>query len=160
MLKNVLGSGRLRCVRRGVMSSHRVGPQAADAAAQEADASAVPGSPAASRLAPYRRFVRCCISLFGVASLAFLMGAAVMFFELPSSSFLRGAFVGGAAWYEQKQAPKHLVERRPALADPTFTIGRIDKPAETCDGFTLCMCSGGTRATLINMRGDVVHQWR
>lgn len=142
------------------MISHRAGAQAADTAAKKADAIEVDTNLAAARFLPYKRFLRLCITLFGVASLAYLLGAAVIFFELPSSSFLRGAFVGGAAWFEQKQAPTHPGEGRPALADPAFTIGRIDKPGETCDGFTLCMCGGGTRAALINMRGEVVHQWR
>jgi hypothetical protein len=116
--------------------------------------------PTSSRLSPVRKVLRRCIPLFGALSLAYLLGAAVIFFDLPSSSFLRQAFVGGAAWYEQKQAHQHRAEQRPALTDPAFTIGGIDRPDKTCDGFTLCLTSGGTRAALINMRGEVVHQWR
>jgi hypothetical protein len=140
--------------------SQRVGPQAADAAAKQADASQVDSNPAASPRVPRGSFLRRCITLFGVASVAYMLGALVIFFDLPSSSFLRGAFVGGAAWFEQKQAPKHLAAGRTAAADPVFTIGKTDKPGQACDGYTLCMCSDGTRAALINMRGEVVHQWR
>lgn len=67
---------------------------------------------------PRRRFLRRCLSLFGVASLSYVLGAAVMFFELPSSSFLRRAFVGGAAWYEARRAAQ-----RP---DAPLTVGKID----------------------------------
>jgi hypothetical protein len=91
--------------------------------------------------------------LFGVASLCFVLGAAVMFFELPASSFLRSAFVGGAAWYEQLQASALRAEHG------SLTVGKIDHPDKTCDGFTLCMYGTGSRAVLINMRGEVAHEW-
>jgi hypothetical protein len=89
-----------------------------------------------------------------LASLSYLTGAAVIFFDLPSSSFLRRAFVGGVAWYEQNQSPEPSPEERPPI-----TVGQIDKPDKTWDGFTLCLCGGGTRAVLINMRGEVVQEW-
>lgn len=103
---------------------------------------------------PRRPFLLSCLSLFGVASLSFVLGAAVIFFELPTSSFLRRAFVGGAAWYEQSQTPPPPPEQQPPI-----TLGRIDKADKTCDGFTLCLCSGGLRGLLLNMRGETVHQW-
>ena len=116
-------------------------------------------NPAASPRVRYR-FLRGCITLFGVASLSFILGAAVIFFDLPSSSFLRNAFLGGPAFFDPQQAAQQPAKRPAAQGDPVFTIGTSDKPDKTCDGFTLCMCSGGTRAALINMRGEVVHQWR
>lgn len=109
-------------------------------------------SPSSRR--PRRTLLTSCLALFGVASLSYLLGAAVIFFELPSSSFLRRAFVGGAAWYEQNQALPPAPEQQPPI-----TVGRIDKPDKTYDGFTLCLCSGGPRAMLINMQGQTVHQW-
>jgi hypothetical protein len=142
------------------MSAHRVGPETADAAAKKGDASAAAGKPAASPHVRYRSYLRRCITLFGVASLAYMLGAAVDFFELPSSGFLRTAFLGGAAWFDPKQAAQRPVERPTTLTDPVFTIGRAGNPDKTCHGFTLCMCNDGTRAALINMRGEVVHQWR
>jgi hypothetical protein len=90
-----------------------------------------------------------------VASLCYLFGAAVIYFDLPSSSFLRRGFVGGVAWYERKQVAQPPDEHRPPL-----TVGQVDKPDKTCDGFTLCMYGGDTRAVLVNMRGEVVHQWQ
>ena len=93
------------------------------------------------------------VSRLGMLSLAYLLGAAVMFFELPSSSFLRRAFVGGVAWYEAR--PGAEGEERP----PSRPVGRVDMPDKTCDGFTLCMYGAGAQAMLINMHGDVVHRW-
>jgi hypothetical protein len=76
-----------------------------------------------------------------------------MFFDLPSSSLLRQGFVGGAAWYEARHASPPPDEQLPP------SVGRVDKPDQTCDGYTLLMYGGGTRAVLVNMRGEVVHQW-
>jgi hypothetical protein len=90
-----------------------------------------------------------------LASLGYLLGAAVIYFELPSSSFLRRAFAGGVALYDVRQQPPPRRETR--LLSPS--VGRVDQPEKTCDGFTLCMYGGGSRAVLLNMRGDVVQQW-
>jgi hypothetical protein len=104
----------------------------------------------APRQGPLLRWVARC----GMLSLAFLLGAAVMFFDLPSSSFLRRAFVGGVAWYEAREAPPRAEEQAPLRQ-----VGQVDKPDKTCDGFTLCMVGGGSQAVLIDMRGEVVHRW-
>src|SRR5262249_42870014 len=88
-------------------------------------------TPAAGKPAPPRRLLR-CLRLFGMASLCYLLGAAVMFFELPSSSFLRKAFVGAAAWYEVRHP-------EPDAPPPPLSVGKIDRPEKTCDGFTLLM---------------------
>jgi hypothetical protein len=101
-----------------------------------------------------RNFLASSLSLLGLVSLSFLLGAAVIFFDLPPSAFLRRAFVGGVNWYEQKgPAPPPVVQFSPP------TVGPIDKPGKTCDGFTLCMYGGDSNAFLLNMRGEVVHQW-
>jgi hypothetical protein len=129
------------------MFSRRVLPQVADGTPRQQDTSAAPAR--ASR----RRLLLPFVSLFGLASLSFLLGAAVMFFDLPSSAFLRRAFLGGLAWFERKDEPP------PAGQLPPLTVGQIDQPEKTCDGFTLCMYGGPTRAVLVNMRGEVVHLW-
>jgi hypothetical protein len=103
---------------------------------------------------PHRRLVFSSLSLLGLASLCYLFGAAVIFFDLPSASFLRRAFVGGAAWYEQEQTSSSTPEQQ-----PTAAIGVVDKPDKTCDGFTLCLPSGGPRALLIDMHGKTVCSW-
>jgi hypothetical protein len=94
-----------------------------------------------------------CLFIFGLASLAFVLGAAVVFFDLPGSSFLRRAFVGGAAWYNQRSQPQ------PLGSHVQMSVGKIDRPDETCDGFTLCMYGSDSRGILVNMRGETVHQW-
>jgi hypothetical protein len=135
-----------------MMIPPRVLTQVGDGTAKKEEGGAAAEKPTSP--SPRRRLFLPCLSVFGLASLTYLLGAAVMFFDLPSSTFLRRGFVGGAAWYEQHQA-----SQRPGEQLPPPTVGRIDKPDKTWDGFTLCMTSGGTRATLVNMRGDVVHQW-
>jgi hypothetical protein len=89
-----------------------------------------------------------------LASLSYILGAAVIYFELPTSKFLRKAFVGGAALYERKaaQAPSNHQQLR-------MSVGQIDDPKRTCDGFTLCMYGGKTQAMLVNMHGEEVHRW-
>ena len=111
------------------------------------------GSSTPSRT-PRRKILASCLSFLGVASLGYLLGAAVIFFDLPSSSFLRKALAGGMAWYEQQGASPSSEESSAAPA-----VGQIDKPDRTCDGFTLCMYGKGSTAVLINMRGEMVHQW-
>jgi hypothetical protein len=125
------------------MLSSRVSPAVGD------------GPPAGDRATPSARrpWLR-GLSLFGLVSLTFLLGAAVIFFDLPPASFLRRAFVGGAAWYEQKGASQN-----PDEGLPPPTVGQVDKPDKTCDGFTLLLYGEGTPAVLVNMRGDVVHRW-
>jgi hypothetical protein len=130
------------------MFSSRVLAQG-DGTAQKENAS--PSGPAAPL--PRRGFLQRGLSLLGLAFLCYVLGAAVIYFDLPSSSFLRRAFVGGVAWYEGKRAAPTTQTL------PPLTVGKIDKPDKTCDGFTLCMYGGGSRALLLNMRGDIVHQW-
>ncbi len=112
------------------------------------------GEPTATSPAKRSNFLLRCLTYFGLASLAYFLGAAVMFFELPSYTFLRRAFEGGMAWQQVKNVPPSPEGRLPPL-----TAGRVDKPDKTCDGFTLCMYGAGSRAVLVNMHGDVVHQW-
>jgi hypothetical protein len=133
------------------MSFPRDLPKMGDGTSKRADA------PAARDQAPspprHRGFLL-GLSFLGVASLSYLLGAAVIYFDLPSSHFLRRAFVGGISWYEQKDYPPP-----PSAVLTPLTVGRIDQLDKTCDGFTLCMYGGGTKAVLVNMRGEVVHQW-
>ncbi|HTU88773.1 MAG TPA: arylsulfotransferase family protein [Gemmataceae bacterium] len=106
------------------------------------------------RVSTNRRFFVPCLSLLGLASLCYVLGAAVIFFDLPSASFLRRAFLGGAAWYEREQDSSTALTRQ-----PTVNLGAIDEPDKTCDGFTLCLCSGGPRAVLIDMHGKKAYSW-
>jgi len=101
------------------------------------------------------------VAILGLVFLSYLLGAAVLFFDLPSSHYLRKAFEGAQAWsaYREATSPTRAKE-----AFPTPGL-KIDKPGQTYDGFTLYMTASMTPATsnteafLINMRGDVVHRW-
>jgi hypothetical protein len=107
-----------------------------------------------------RGFVRRCLFQFGLASFCYLLGAAALFFDLPTSGFLRRAFDGGVVWCEGQPWYDGPQGTRPGpeLHSP-LTVGPADQPGKTCDGFTLCLCSGGTRAVLLDMTGKVVHHW-
>ncbi len=92
-----------------------------------------------------------CLSVLALVSLSYVLGGAVTFFDLPTSGVLRKAFIGARAWYEKSQDPAQLV-----AGDPHPVV---DDPARTYDGFTLCTYSPGKDVALINMRGDLVHEW-
>src|SRR5438105_5460079 len=93
--------------------------------------------------------VLACLSVLGVAGLGYLFGAAVMFFQLPSSDFLYQAFTGSKAWHERGKPelnpfnPPDIEEREGVT---------VDRPGQTYDGFTLVTTTQGARATLFDMR--------
>src|SRR5438094_3892936 len=103
---------------------------------------------------PHVGKVLACLSVLGVAGLGYVLGAAVMFFQLPSYDFLHQAFTGGRAWHERGQpalnpfVPPDIDDRDGVTADD---------PGRTCDGFTLVTTTQGARAALLDMRGAVVH---
>jgi hypothetical protein len=107
----------------------------------------------------FRKRVRLCLAILGLIVLAYLLGAAVVLFQLPSSDFLRKAFLGALAWNDRQQLPPSV----PIEDTPRPTLGSIDKPDKTFDGFTLYACASltipSTQAFLVNMRGETVHRW-
>lgn len=115
----------------------------------------------AKQCGPRRGRLGLFVAILGLMFLAYLLGAAVISFQLPTSDFLRKAFLGARAWNERRQLPASS----PSESAPRPTIGRIDKADETFDGFTLYACASmterwsGTQAFLVNMRGDPVHRW-
>src|SRR5262245_38083503 len=133
------------------MASDGAPPQSGGSTIKHPESASAGGKPSAP---PRRSFLLRCLSLFGIVSLSYVLGAAVMFFELPTSSFLRRAFVGGVAWYETWRASP------PDESRPPLTVGKIDLSSKTCDGFTLCMYGDNSQAVLVNMYGRVVHQWQ
>jgi hypothetical protein len=95
-------------------------------------------------------------ALFAVVVLAgYLGGAAVMRFRLPAATFLDQGFDGGAAILE-KERERHTPNPPPP---PWPTLFRCDKPEKTCDGFTLYMPANESKAVLIDMHADTVHEW-
>jgi hypothetical protein len=99
------------------------------------------------------------LSVLGVIGLAYVYGAAVMFFQLPSYDFLDKAFGGAKAWQQRGTSTLPYLtaeEVKVAKQKEGITVDNADK---TCDGFTLYAMTDGARATLIDMRGKVVHRW-
>ncbi len=96
------------------------------------------------------------LSLLGLVVLSYLGGAAAMFFNLPSSGFITKSLTGAKAWGERGRSTLSPVpfttERRPEKV-------RVDKAAKTYDGFTLYTTTEAARATLLDMRGETVHEW-
>jgi hypothetical protein len=105
---------------------------------------------------PHLGKVLACLSVLGVVGLAYVFGAAVMFFKLPSSDFLYQAFTGGRAWHERGQ-PVVTPFNPPEMDLPEGVT--VDQPGRTYDGFTLVTTTLGPRAILLDMRGKVIHQW-
>jgi hypothetical protein len=99
--------------------------------------------------------VMACLSILGLVGVGYLCGAAVMFFQLPSSDFLRKSFTGGKAWHERG----HPQDARRTSSGSSREGITVDVPGKTWDGFTLYTTVPGARATLIDMRGEVVHRW-
>jgi hypothetical protein len=95
--------------------------------------------------------------------LSFVVGAGVMFYQLPSCELLGKAFVGLNAWRSSSRPRPMDLEStiaRPVLRD------EIDRPGETFDGFTLYAYAAGqprgieaTEARLIDMERRPVHHW-
>jgi Arylsulfotransferase (ASST) len=100
--------------------------------------------------------VLACLSIVGIAGLGYVSGAAVMFFQLPSSEFLYQAFTGGKAWHERGK-PVATPFNPPEIEVSEGVT--VDRPGQTSDGFTLVTTTQGARATLFDMRGQVIHQW-
>jgi hypothetical protein len=95
------------------------------------------------------------LAVVGLAALSYLGGAAVMHFDLPSSDFLGKAFAGAAARIEDRG---WLTTKDPATV--ALTVVTVDDPDKTFDGFTLTTTTAGCWATLVDMRGNVVHRWQ
>jgi hypothetical protein len=96
------------------------------------------------------------VSLAGLGSLCFVLGAFVMHSEIPIASFMKDyltcAFDGADAYIMRGAAgPPQLTH--------VVTGVTVDKSDKTFDGFTLCATTQGTRAVLLNMRGGEVHRW-
>jgi hypothetical protein len=95
------------------------------------------------------------LSIGALMVLFYVAGAAAMHFQLPSSDYLRKAFIGARAWHQRER-------EGPVAAAPegeASPVVRVDRSDRTWDGLTLVTTTQGSRATLIDMRGNVVHQW-
>jgi hypothetical protein len=119
-----------------------------------------------SRPPVHRHRVLSFVSLLGIATLSYLVGVVVMFFQLPSSDFLGKALLGARDWYDPHTHPNAKPAAPPPAEQITTAPGAapsVDRPGETFDGFTLCTYLGqkqpDAEAILMNMRREVVHRW-
>jgi hypothetical protein len=98
--------------------------------------------------------------LLALLFLSYLAGAAVMFFQLPSSGFLSKSFMGVRAWGEKRQ----IGGAAPSVDVASLFGNGIDRPGQTYDGYTLCACASlttpSTQVFLVNMNRDIVHHWQ
>lgn len=106
-----------------------------------------------------RKLFSAGLAVAGMLAISYLLGAAAMFFQLPSSGALGKAFLGGLNWYSERQPPVTVGEAPTPAGRPA-----IDYAEKTFDGFTLFARGPngqdlGTQAFLLNMRGEVVHRW-
>jgi hypothetical protein len=95
------------------------------------------------------------LSLGALLSLSYLAGAAVMYFGLPSSAYLRKAFMGAQDCFAGDAPPGWAPDSLPARSAVT-----VDRSGSTWDGLTLCTSNEAAEATLVDMRGGVVHRWK
>jgi hypothetical protein len=123
------------------------------------DAAAVSAGGAAAKSVRRRRAISIGLAILGLTVLSYVVGAAVMFFRLPTSTFLANAFVGALAWNERREVLANFSSHDSA----PVTRGLIDKPGKTYDGFTLVATLGldapSTEVVLLNMNRQVVHRW-
>jgi hypothetical protein len=123
--------------------------------------SGVSATPSVPQPAPRSRRKRILVFAFiaGVALLAFVTGAAVVFFQLPTSQFLAKGFIGFRAWFERTAVSPPA----PGQDLPPVSLSSVDKPVKTFDGFTLSTYSAingvSTQAYLLDMHGKVKHRW-
>src|SRR5262245_12701720 len=90
-------------------------------------------------------------SLLGLLVLAFLAGAAVIHFRLPSSQYLRGAFSGVKEVFASEPVDPQ---------EPPYQAKVVTHSARACDGYTLVTTAESARATLLDMEGKVIHEWK
>ena len=93
------------------------------------------------------------VAVLGLVSLSFLLGAAVVFFDLPGAALLEKAFLGGRALMQRTTASAAAGD----LESYSEAVIVKDTPDKTCDGFTLVTI--GQQAFLMDMAGRVVHRW-
>ena len=97
----------------------------------------------------------------GIAAISFGIGAFVILAEVPPYQSMKNAWRAGTALWEQR-TKYSSVERldfwSPARTEETgVTINKADK---TQKGLTLYSSGDGPHAVLIDMDGNIVHEWR
>jgi hypothetical protein len=103
--------------------------------------------------------VMATFSILGAVGLAHMFGAAIMFFQLPTSVFWDRAFGGAKAWIQRGESTLPFLSPEQAAEQAHKSGIMVDQAEKTCDGFTLIAMTTGSKANLIDMRGTVVHHW-
>ncbi len=107
---------------------------------------------------PPRKLMLILAFIAGQSVLVFVLGAAVMFFQLPPSDFLAKGFIGGRAFLERS-----VVSSPGTDQDLPSNSTNIDNPLKTADGFTLCTFAAvngtSTQAFLLDMHCKIRHRW-
>jgi hypothetical protein len=101
-----------------------------------------------------RRQIIAGASLLAMMFLSCVSGAAIIYYDLRPAFYLKAAFMGFSAWKEHGK--DQLVT---SIAGETQLGISRDELTKTFDGFTLYTTTQGTNASLIDMRGNLVHQW-
>ncbi len=96
------------------------------------------------------------VSLLAVVFLSYVAGAAAQFLDLAGADYMRKAFSGALALNEREFHTPDLGGSEDLLKCVAVTT---DVPPRTCDGFTLVTTTESSRATLLDMRGGIVHRW-
>jgi hypothetical protein len=95
------------------------------------------------------------VSVLGLLILAFIFGGVWVCLELPGTSFLERAVLGGKAFME-RGTPPPAPKGGFRTAKPGVTRDLREK---TFDGFTLITTTSHSGAKLVDMEGRAVHQW-
>src|SRR5262245_55117738 len=110
-------------------------PDESTTAASKPGEATTPSAKPVHPASPRRKLLSKWLFTLGLMILCFVFGAAVMFFQLPTSDFLSKAFIGARAWLERQQVDGASEPELPKIQEPH------DQPGKTCDGFTLCTCA-------------------
>lgn len=100
------------------------------------------------------------VFVVGIAAISFSVGAGVMLAEVPPSQYLRNAWSAGVALWE-KETQYNDIGRldfwAPARNDKKGVTIYDENKAE--NGLTLYSSGDGPHAVLIDMKGNIVHEW-
>lgn len=103
----------------------------------------------------------------GAAFIIFTLGAATLFYRLPSSDFFANAFNAAKAWQRTLQEEEPLIEvEDPKTTDYSDINERILANSKTVwdqkkayNGYTLVSTGFMDAAWLVDMNGKIVHRW-
>lgn len=108
------------------------------------------------------------LAFIGIGFLGYALGAAAIYYRLPSSGVLSEAFQASEAWYEVLQTTRKrktsekktvsalTVDKNTGVISPSRTIWNKESAYQ---GYTLISLRFSTTAYLLDMNGRVVHQW-